>query len=87
MTLAERASRPEYRGVVRFAAWLLTPVVIWAASFGSGWLGATLGGRPGWLVVGGMAGGIAAAVGWALLLIRVGRRWKGGESGRERDGS
>ena len=54
---------------VLVAAWLLTPVVVWAGAFSVGWLGAWIGGRLTWLVVGGLVGGLAGLVGWSSLIL------------------
>lgn len=51
----------------RALGWLLTPLVVWAASFFGGWLGALLGDSILWLVIGAVAGGIAGTVGWSLV--------------------
>lgn len=66
------------RRLIRVIAWLLTPVVAWAASFLGGWLGAVTGGgaaRPKtgllWLGAGALIGGVVGVVGWIILL----RRW------------
>lgn len=65
------------RSLVRVLAWLLTPVVAWAASFLGGWLGAVIGvGASGprglvWLGAGALIGGVAGVVVWVVLL----RRW------------
>ena len=40
--------------LVRTAGWLLTPLVVWAASFLGGWLGALLGRMVGGLLGGGV---------------------------------
>jgi hypothetical protein len=56
------------------AAWLLTPVVVWAGAFSMGWVGAWLGGRLTWLVVGGLAGGLAGLSGWSYLVLCLRKR-------------
>ncbi len=56
------------------AAWLLTPVVVWAGAFFMGWVGAWLGGRLIWLVAGGVAGGIAGLIGWSYLIVYLKKR-------------
>lgn len=64
------------RNFVRVAAWLLTPVVVWAASFFGGWLGAVLHGSNGglsWLVAGAAIGGTLGAVAWGWVLWRLGK--------------
>jgi hypothetical protein len=73
-------TRPENR-LVRVLGWLLTPFVVWAASFLGGWLGAligqttgTLGGGIGWLVGGAVLAGGGALAGWIRLLRRRERR-------------
>ncbi len=65
-----RASR-----FLRPVGWLLTPVVVWAASFLGGWVGAlTAGlrqkGEAGlwWMVIGAVAGGLLGLVGWLLAM-------------------
>lgn len=57
-----------------FAARLLTPIVVWAGAFAAGWLGARIGESLTWLVVGGIAGGLAVLVGWTLLLSHLRKR-------------
>ena len=52
---------------------LLTPVMVWAASFLGGWLGATIGKSTGYLLAGGISVGTAGLVGWILLIRRVGK--------------
>jgi len=69
-------SRPFGSGIARVVAWLLTPVVAWAASFVGGWIGAaTAGGDAGIapLVIGGIAGGALGVLGWLGLLFWSGR--------------
>ncbi len=63
--------------LLRFFGWLLTPVVVWAASFLGGWLAALLAGAiaPGrWsvslLVAGAARGGAAGLAGWLWVLRR-----------------
>lgn len=72
--------------LVRVIAWLLTPVVAWAASFLGGWIGAMIGqgakrveGGLVWLGTGALIGGAVGVVGWVVML----RRWspKGDVSG------
>lgn len=65
---------------LRRIAWLLTPLVVWAASFVGAWLGALGARRFGgpWGGIGLMAGGAAALAGvslilWVLLLRRRAR--------------
>lgn len=61
---------------LRLAGWLLTPAVVWAASFAGGWLGARLGGPESgivWLVGGSVVGGTAGLVVWMLRLVRGAR--------------
>lgn len=71
------------RRLIRVVAWLLTPVVAWAASFLGGWLGAVIGRRAAgpqggliWLGGGAVAGAVAGVVGWVLVL-----RWQAARSG------
>lgn len=59
---------------VLVVAWLLTPVVVWAGAFLLGWFGAWAGGRLTWLVVGGLAGGLAGLVGWSSLILYLRNR-------------
>ena len=68
------------RRLVRVVAWLLTPLVAWAASFLGGWLGAVIAGggaspRGGlvWLGSGAVIGGVVGVAGWVVFL----RRWAG----------
>ena len=68
------------RPLVRILAWLLTPVVAWAASFLGGWAGAALarhGARPGqgviWLGAGAVLGAALGAGAWIWFLLRRGR--------------
>jgi hypothetical protein len=58
--------------------WLLTPFVVWAASFSGGWLGATLGRRfPAllggvvWMLAGAVLGGATALTFWVWRLRRA----------------
>ena len=69
------------RRLVRMVAWLLTPVVAWAASFLGGWIGALVGREAGsaaagikWLGGGAVLGALVGAGVWMILLIRMGRR-------------
>lgn len=69
------------RRLVRVAGWLLTPIVVWAASFFGGWLGAVLrgsdaGGAAGllWLTGGALVGGVIGGAGWIVLMWWAGRR-------------
>lgn len=66
------------RRLIRVIAWLLTPVVAWAASFLGGWLGAAMGRGAThpvrglfWLGAGGVIGGAVGVVVWVVVL----RRW------------
>lgn len=65
---------------MRVAGWLLTPVVVWAASFLGGWVAARLYGSDGggqglvWLVVGALLGGTVGLVGWIVTWRLVRRR-------------
>jgi len=65
---------------LRLAGWLLTPAVVWAASFVGGWIGAVVGGRVAgassgilWLAAGSVLGGTAALWGWIVRLRRGAR--------------
>ena len=51
----------------RVVGWLLTPLVVWAASFLGGWLGAVLGGSLKGLVIGAVAGGVVGGAIWVLV--------------------
>jgi outer membrane lipoprotein SlyB len=69
------------RRLMRIVAWLLTPVVAWAASFLGGWIGALVGRRAGsaaagikWLGGGAVLGALVGAGIWMIMLIRAGRR-------------
>ncbi len=63
---------------MRILGWLLTPFVVWAASFVGGWsVGALVvaagAGAPSstlWMVVGGVVGGVVAGIGWVVLMRR-----------------
>jgi len=69
---------PGGKRVVRFLGWLLTPVVVWAASFLGGWAVAlatsadrgTMGVVQ--LTIGAVLGGTVGLVGW-LVVMRRGR--------------
>lgn len=50
--------------------WLLTPAVVWAASFLGGWLGAVISGKLVYLVVGGVVGGAGGLAGWIWVMRR-----------------
>ena len=70
---------PSGRGL-RLAGWLLTPAVVWAASFAGGWVGSALGGQLGtaasgiaWLIGGSVVGGTAGLVIWVARLRRGAR--------------
>lgn len=63
--------------------WLLTPVVVWAAAFFGGWMGALLArlrqvGDAGllWMLAGGVLGGTVGVVAWVFVLRRLGRPWE-----------
>jgi hypothetical protein len=65
--------------------WLLTPVVVWAAAFLGGWMGALFArlrqvGDAGlvWMLVGGVLGGTLGVVVWVFVLRRLGRPWESG---------
>jgi uncharacterized membrane protein len=59
--------RSRLRRLIRLIGWLLTPVVVWAASFLGGWLGASVGKSLGYMVWTGVATGTLAFVGWVWL--------------------
>ncbi len=61
--------------LTRIVGWLLTPAVVWAASFLGGWIGATIGARVSapergiyWLVGGSIIAGSAGLLIWVLRL-------------------
>ncbi len=58
----------------QLVAWILTPVIVWAGAFSMGWVGAWLGGRLTWLVVGGVAGGLVGLLGWSYLILFLKKR-------------
>lgn len=67
-----RASR-----LITLLGWLLTPFVVWAASFCGGWLGALIARRVSgpfggieWLVLGAVLGGVTALIVWMRCLRR-----------------
>ena len=66
-------TRAEFLRRARLTGLLLTPVMVWAASFLGGWLGATIGKSTGYLLAGGISVGTAGLVGWILLIRRVGK--------------
>ena len=70
-----------------FTAWMLTPVVVWAGAFSMGWVGAWLGGRLTWLVVGGVAGGLAGLFGWSYLILYLRKRSLGEAAKEKPEGS
>ena len=59
-----RAPRPSGWRVL---GWLLTPFVVWAASFVGGWIGAIVGKTLPALVIGAVAGGIVGGAIWVLV--------------------
>ena len=59
---------------VRFAGWVLTPVVVCLGAFLFGWLGAAVGERLIWLVLGGLVGGLLALITWSAILAYVRKR-------------
>jgi hypothetical protein len=63
--------------IVALLGWLLTPFVVWAASFCGGWVGAVIGRRVGgpfggveWLVLGAVVAGGGALIAWLQRLRR-----------------
>lgn len=77
-------TRETTRRLIRVVAWLLTPVVAWAASFLGGWLGAVVGkGAAGpqgglvWLGTGALIGGVVGAVVWVVSV----KRWAASRQG------
>jgi len=65
----------------RVVGWLLTPAVVWAASFVGGWAGAWIGAAVqgtdvgiAWLVVGAIVGGTVGLIAWVWRLKRASRR-------------
>jgi hypothetical protein len=72
--------------IVTVLGWLLTPFVVWAASFCGAWLGALFARRvPGpfggieWLVLGAVVGGVTALFLWVHRLRRRGDRASAGD--------
>ncbi|MFQ5703009.1 MAG: hypothetical protein ACE5HT_03215 [Gemmatimonadales bacterium] len=61
----------------RTIRWLLTPIVVWAATFVGAWLGATLGANMVWLVGGGLLGAGGSMVGWVYMMRRPTRKESG----------
>jgi len=68
--------RSERYRLVISAGWLLTPVLVWAASFLGGWIGAALGRGTAFLLGGGVAAGTATLAVWILVLRRIERKGK-----------
>ena len=60
----------------RFVGWLLTPLVAWAVSFLGGWLGAATAKSATGLIAGSAIGALVGAVGWGVLMVRLGVRGK-----------
>jgi drug/metabolite transporter (DMT)-like permease len=63
---------------LRRIGWLLTPLLVWGGSFAGTWLGAVvtphlprIAGGLGWLILGGVLCGGAAAVAWLWGLRRA----------------
>ena len=63
---------------LRRVGWLLTPLVVWAASFLGAWGGAVLAERLGqmnrgleWMAGGAALAAVAAAAGWLFVVRRV----------------
>ena len=70
--------------LLRLVGWLLTPVVVWAASFLGGWIGATVQGPNGglsWLVIGAVVGGMVGGGVWVGVMWWVGKREDGVKGG------
>ena len=67
---------PRGKRVIRFLGWLLTPVVVWAASFLGGWIVAAATsvdrGATGLvqLGVGSLIGGTVGLIAWLILMRR-----------------
>ncbi len=68
-------NRRTARRLARVAGWLLTPLVVWAASFLGGWAAAVLwgeavGGTVGllWLAGGAVVGGLIGAAAWLAVM-------------------
>ncbi len=57
-----------------FAAWMLTPAIVCAGAFLMGWLGASVGERMTWLIVGGLVGGLFGLIGWTALILYLRNR-------------
>ncbi len=68
--------RSERYRLVISAGWLLTPIVVWAASFLGGWVGAVIGRGTAFLLGGGVLAGTATLAGWILALRRIERKGK-----------
>ena len=61
--------------LLRIVGWLLTPLVVWAASFLGGWIGAAIGQRVGsaesglvWLLGGAVLSGAGVFILWAVVV-------------------
>ena len=82
-------SRRIGRRAVRLLGWLLTPVMVWAASFFGGWLGVRIAPDDGKglisLVVGAILGGVLGLVGWVGVMDRIGKRETRNERRETRD--
>lgn len=78
--------------MLRFLGWLLTPAVVWAASFLGGWIVAAATandrGTAGLmqLAVGSVIGGTVGLIGWLILMRRRGASSSSGGEGRTTDG-
>lgn len=72
--------------VARTAFWLLTPVVVWAASFFGAWVGATLTqSEIRVLGLGGVLGGGLGFAVWLFVLRSVEIRYRNGSASRLTD--
>jgi hypothetical protein len=85
-------ARPAPRAL-RIVAWLLTPLVVWAASFSGGWLGATLGrrfptflGGVEWMLIGGVLGGATGLTLWVHRLRRARHLTRSEDSSQNAEG-
>ncbi len=68
--------RSERNRLVISAGWLLTPIVVWAASFFGGWAGAQVGESIGFLVGGGVVFGALVLAAWILAIRWLTKRSK-----------
>jgi hypothetical protein len=75
-------NRRSPRRLAYIAGWLLTPVVVWAASFFGGWVGALVPSLRSddnglfWMVGGAVLGGTAGLLVWIVLVRRMQRAYQ-----------